>query len=69
MNQTSEYWYIGSMFASSDMQKKRTEACELTDLYRFRVLSISVCVSSAARCFAEISSDSRFEDCRICNQI
>ena len=25
MNHVSEYWYMGSMFASSEMQKKRME--------------------------------------------
>jgi hypothetical protein len=37
MNQTREYWYMGSMLARSEMQKKRMEACVATGRYPFRV--------------------------------
>ena len=32
MNQVSEYWYIGSMLARSEMQKNSIEECMATGL-------------------------------------
>lgn len=52
MNQINEYWYIGSIFASSDIQKKRTAECVETGIYIFRVWSISFSVTAATSCLA-----------------
>ena len=62
MNQISEYWYIGSMFASPEMQKKRIDECIATGLYRSLVLSISCSVAAAISCLAEISSERTLDD-------
>lgn len=32
INQVREYWYIGSMFASSDIQKNKMDPCTATGL-------------------------------------
>lgn len=50
MNQVSEYWYIGSMLARSEIQKNRMEECVATGLYPFRVSSISFSVAVAISC-------------------
>ena len=50
MNQVSEYWYIGSMFAMSEMQKNRMDEWMATGLYPLRVSSISFSVAVAISC-------------------
>ncbi len=57
MNQTSEYWYMGSIFAKSLIQKYKTDECSATGKYPWRVVSISTWVFSATSCLAEISSE------------
>ena len=64
MNQTREYWYIGSMLAKSEIQKNRIEACVATGRYPFLVWSISNSVAAATSCLAEISAASFLEDDR-----
>lgn len=56
INHVREYWYIGSMFARSEMQKKRMDECTATGRYPFLVSSISFSVVAAICCLAEISS-------------
>lgn len=65
MNQTKEYWYIGSIFASSEMQKNSTEECFDTGMYWLRALSISFSVTAAIFCFSWISSERTLLDVRI----
>lgn len=65
MNHVSEYWYIGSMLARSEMQKKRMDEWTATGLYPLRVASISFSVAEAISCLAEISSERTFEEDRI----
>jgi len=64
MNQIREYWYMGSMLASPEMQKKRIDECVATGLYRSLVVSISRSVAAAISCFAEISSERTFDEDR-----
>ena len=47
MNQVREYWYMGSMLARSEMEKKRMEECTAIGLYPILVSSIFLSVSSA----------------------
>ena len=65
MNQSSEYWYIGSMAASEAMQKKSTAERYETGLYDARASSILISVSSAIFCLAPISSESFLAPSRI----
>ena len=44
MNQSSEYWYIGSMLASEAMQKKSSDVRYDTGLYPSRASSILISV-------------------------
>mmetsp|Transcript_13473 Transcript_13473/g.52947 ORF Transcript_13473/g.52947 Transcript_13473/m.52947 type:complete len:250 (-) Transcript_13473:348-1097(-) len=65
MNQDSEYWYMGSMFAKSRMVKNSTELYAPQGLYPSRAASISTCVASATICFSVISSDTIFASLRV----
>ena len=60
MYHASEYWYIGSMFAMSEMQKNRIDARYADDLYPSRTLSRRSVVASATTCFSAISSETFF---------
>ena len=62
MNQVREYWYIGSILANSEMQKKRMEEWTATGLYPFLTSSISNSVAAAISCFLEISSESTLDE-------
>ena len=50
MNQVSEYWYIGSILARSEMQKNKMDEWVATGLYPLRVSSISFSVAVAISC-------------------
>ena len=47
INQFSEYWYIGSIFARSAIVKNNTVECMAMGLYPRRAASIFFSVSSA----------------------
>lgn len=57
MNQDSEYWYMGSTMARSEMQKKSSDARSATGRYSSRVSSICFSVTSASATLALISLD------------
>mmetsp|Transcript_83743 Transcript_83743/g.245559 ORF Transcript_83743/g.245559 Transcript_83743/m.245559 type:complete len:205 (-) Transcript_83743:319-933(-) len=61
MKKGSEYWYIGSMFARSAMQKKRIAVLKATGTYCRRASSIFCSVDSATFCFSAISFESCLE--------
>lgn len=46
-NHSREYWYMGSMLARSDTQKKRIWVRMATGMYSMRVMSMSFSVCSA----------------------
>lgn len=52
MNQSSEYWYIGSIIARSYVQKNRICVRTATGMYWLRVTSMSFSVCSATITFA-----------------
>ena len=65
MNQSSEYWYIGSMLASEAMQKKSSDVRYDTGLYPSRASSIFTSATSASFCFSSISLLTFLDACRM----
>ena len=61
LNQMSEYWYMGSICARSEMAKKSSEPRVATGMYLDESWSISSSATAASATAARISSEVTLE--------